>query len=168
MRTTGLRRLAAAVSAAAMLAACGDAPRHHGSVAEKVPAGAVPSSFAGFVAEPEDITAQEEAAGPTSYFGSTRLWSIRRGEKLVATLQIGRFVDDADLADEDFRSRVITQIGQVDPRERHLAGTDVHVTATSDQPLYVWLRNRDLMLLSVAKDEREPVRLLRAALELRP
>lgn len=161
-------------AAAVAVAGCAETPRAAsvagaGRAASEVPASFVPDSLAGLEAAPEDITRLEKEAGDESYLSSARLWSLREGERLRATLQVGRFVPDAgaDREDEDeFRSLIVSQIGQSEPRLRVLGDEEVYVTVANAQPVYIWFRGRLLFILSVDSSLPEPRALLRAALEV--
>lgn len=121
----------------------------------------------------EDISAQREEAGPMSYLVSSRLWSLRTGKKLQATLQVGLFAADAfpsaDPEDiERFQQRIVGQIGQAGVRRRVVDGHEAFVTVSNDLPVYIWFRGQSLFVLSVAKDYPQPRLLLRQALALEP
>jgi hypothetical protein len=135
---------------------------------EPIAADLLPAEMGGLTVAPEDVRALVKKAGPESYLASTRLWGLRTGERLRATVQVGRFVADADPANPDFRLRIVGQIGQAAARRRVLHGQDVYVTASNEQALYVWFRGRALVVLSVASDFTQPRRVLREALELQP
>lgn len=172
-RTVAAAALLVAVTGTAACAERAPIPDSAPTGAAPLAADLVPAQFAGLTATVEDITAQEKEAGPRSYATSTRLWSLREGTRLRATLQVGRLAADAFASRDpeavaDFERAIVSQIGQVAPRWRLLGGRGVYVTASDQQPLYVWFTGSGLFVLSVAKDYQEPRRLLREALELRP
>lgn len=166
------RALPAAFVAVAFLAGCGDKPTGSAAPPPERPAeirpDLVPATIAGLAATLEDVTALEKQAGPSSYLASTRLWGLRDGKKLRATIQVGRFVADSRPHDEAFQRRIVAQVGETAPRPRHLGRHVVYVTSTNQQPVYVWFENAALLVLSVARDHPTPRQLLRQALELQP
>lgn len=138
------------------------------SSAREVSVDLVPSTLAGLTTFEEDIRELEEEAGADSYLSSTRLWSLREGERLRATLQVGRLVPDAGGEgpdeEEEFRLKIVAQIGQSEPRRRVLGGDDVYVTVANAQPVYIWFRGGKLHVLSVDSSLGHPRALLREAL----
>lgn len=124
--------------------------------------------FPGLSVTTEDVAELEKKAGSTSYLASTRLWAVRAGEHLRATLQVSRFVPDARPEDEAFRERIVGQISSSGSRERVLGGQAVFATSANQQPLYIWFRGPSLFVLSVAADYPEPRAVLRRTLELKP
>lgn len=162
-----------AVAVALGLGGCGGnrsaatVPTADRKVAE-VPADLLPQTVGGLTVTPEDIGALQKKAGPNSYLGSTRLWALRTGPKLRATLQVGRFVADSDPASLAFQRKIVTQIGSSSWRMRWLGGDVVYVTSANRQPVFIWFRGASLVVLSVAPDFPTPRTLLREALKVRP
>jgi hypothetical protein len=109
----------------------------------------------------------EKKAGPQSYLASTRLWGLRAGAHLRATVQVGRFVADARPEDEAFRDLIVGQIAQSRARLRVLHGRSVYAAAANEQAVYIWFDGLSMVVLSVAADYPEPRRVLRAALEVK-
>lgn len=128
----------------------------------------VPPNLAGLTVTTEDVTELEKKAGSQSYLASTRLWAVRAGDHLRATMQISRFVPDARTEDEGFRQRVVGQISSAGSHERLLGGQTVFATSANQQPVYIWFRGQSLFVLSVAADYPQPRAVLREALELQP
>lgn len=131
------------------------------------------AGLGGLTVTEEDITAQRKEAGPMSYLVSSRLWSLRTGKKLQATLQVGLFAADAFPSAEPeeierFQQRIVGQIGQAGVRRRVVDGHEAFVTVSNDLPVYIWFRGQSLFVLSVAKDYPQPRLLLRQALGLEP
>lgn len=132
-----------------------------------VPPDLVPPELAGLAVTPEDVAALEKKAGDRSYLASTRLWGLRAGAHLRATMQVGRFVPDAQPEDAVFRERIVGQIAQSGARLRVLGGRPVYAASANEQAVYVWFEGLSMVVLSVAADYPEPRRLLRAALEVK-
>lgn len=168
--------LCAVLALALGVTACGSdpssAPADSGQPYQKeVRPDLVPSVFAGFTAAEEDISKQRDEAGPTSYLVSTRLWSLRQGTKLEATLQVGLFAADAFPSSDSeeilaFKSRIVAQIGAGTVRRRVLGGTELFVSTSNEQPVYIWFPGHSLCVLTVVKDHPTPRALVRQALEL--
>lgn len=137
-----------------------------------VPADLLPEGLNGLRVAEEDITAQQAEMGARSYLASVRMWSLREGERLRATLQVGRFVrDDFPVGDEvereAFQKRIVSQIGQGGVRERVVDARRVYVSISNELPLFIWFDHDAFFVLSAAKDYGRPRSLLRAALAIR-
>jgi hypothetical protein len=128
----------------------------------------LPPQFAGLNVTPEDVSALEKKVAKTSYVSSTRLWGLRAGDRLKATLQVSTFVPDSDPTNEKFQRTIVALIAESSWRPRMLEGTRVYVTAANQQPEYIWFRDSSLFVLAVAVDHPAPRSILRQALELRP
>lgn len=173
-----MRRLrlvvATAVALAVLAGGCVDdarvasVPTDGESAPSEVRPDLLPAHVADLAVVAEDISKLEEDAGPDSYLGDARLWSLRTGPRLRATLQVGRFVPDASPEEREFQERIVTQIGQSAARRRTLGGVPVYVTSSNQQSLFLWFRHRHLFVLSVAADYPEPRTLLRSMLEVAP
>lgn len=158
------RRTAAVASALLLLAASPAEP-----APADIPADVVPTTIGGLTAAPEDITPLvKKHVGPKSYLRSTRLWSLRDGPRLRATLQVGKLVADAEPESRAFQRQVVGRIGQTGARRRVVGDTSLWVTVSNEQALYIWFRPEHVLILSVAGDFPKPRRLLREALAVRP
>lgn len=128
---------------------------------------AVPLSLAGYQVEDEDI---EEllADGRRPYLESAALYSIREEDDLLqATLQIGRFADDVDEDDEEFRDSLLFSIGAA-PREARMGDHRVWITGADRQTLSIWFTDGHMLVLSTRDGFEAGRTVLRAALEIRP
>ena len=166
-----LRVLGAVVAAAVALAGCG---RSDASV-EPTPGHAVkaleipnlPPDVLGLKIAPEDVS-QHLAKVPAAFIDALSLYSLRKDDLVMATLQVSRFNDGADAEDEKFRQTVVNQIGSTAPRIVRLGGETVYLTTGTKQSIGVWFKDRHLFVLATRADYDEPRTLLRKALEIRP
>ena len=87
---------------------------------------------------------------------------------VMATLQVSRFNDGADVKADKFRQTVVNQIGSSAPRTVRLGGSTVYLTTGTKQSIGVWFKGRYLFVLATRADYDEPRTLLRKALEIKP
>ena len=166
-----LRTLGAVVAAALALAGCA---RSDASV-EPTPGKAVkalevpnlPADLLGLKLAPEDVT-EDLAKVPAAFVDSLSLYSLRHNDLVMATLQVSRFTDGADVKAEKFRQTVVNQIGSTAPRTVRLGGETVYLTTGTKQSIGVWFKDRYLFVLATRGDYDEPRTLLRKALEIKP
>lgn len=173
MTTRGLRLrpLGAVVAAALALAGCA---RSDASVAP-TPGKAVkaleipnlPADLLGLKIAKEDVS-QDLAKVPKAFVDSLALYSLRHNDLVMATLQVSRFNDGADIGAEKFRQTVVNQIGSSAPRTVRLSGETVYLTTGTKQSIGVWFKGRYLFVLATRGDYDEPRTLLRRALEIQP
>lgn len=166
-----LRTLGAVVAAAVALAGCA---RSDASV-EPTPGKAVkaleiptlPADLLGLKLAPEDVGG-EVAKVPAAFIDGLSLYSLRKDDLVMATLQISRFNEGADVEAEKFRQTVVNQIGSTAPRTVRLGGETVYLTTGTKQSIGVWFKKRHLFVLATRADYDEPRTLLRKALEIEP
>ena len=173
MTTRGLRLrpLGAVVAATLALAGCA---RSDASVAP-TPGKAVkaleipnlPADLLGLKLAKEDVS-QDLAKVPKAFVDSLALYSLRHNDLVMATLQVSRFNDGADIGAEKFRQTVVNQIGSSAPRTVRLGGETVYLTTGTKQSIGVWFKGRYLFVLATRGDYDEPRTLLRKALEIQP
>jgi hypothetical protein len=166
-----LRCLGAVLAAAVALAGCA---RSDASV-EPTPGKAVkaleianlPADLLGLKLAPEDVSA-EVAKVPSAFIDGLSLYSVRRNDLVMATLQVSRFNDGADVKSDKFRRTVVNQIGSTAPRTVRLGGETVYLTTGTKQSIGVWFKGRYLFVLATRADFDEPRTLLRKALAIEP
>lgn len=160
----------AVVAAAVLLAAggCGDgeaalpAPR-------PVPDGLVAERYLdeGLLAieNVEESTREALAnAEETTLAADTRIWEIRRGQRLVATLQISTVAPSVDLLDGDLRDRFVGQVipGQV---SRIRSGdVEVFTTTVDDKTTFLWFGSEVFQVLQTKDRVLDPEALLAAVI----
>ena len=165
-----LRCLGAVVAAAVALAGCA---RSDASV-EPTPGKAVkaleipnlPADLLGLRIAPEDV-AEDLGKVPSTFIDALSLYSLRKEDLVMATLQVSRFNDGAKVEDDKFRQTVVNQIGSTQPRTVRLGGETVYLTTGTKQSIGVWFSGRHLFVLATRADYDEPRTLLRKALEIK-
>lgn len=166
-----LRCLGAVLAAAVALAGCS---RSDASV-EPTPGKAIkalevpnlPADLLGLKLAPEDVS-EDLGKVPSAFIDSLSLYSLRKNDLVMATLQVSRFNDGADVNADKFRQTVVNQIGSTAPRTVRLGGETVYLTTGTKQSIGVWFKDRYLFVLATRADYDEPRTLLRKALEIKP
>ena len=134
-----------------------------GPGAIKVGADVVPTTLLGLTSKPEDVTRPMKQAGAKAYVSDVKLWSLREGDRLRATIEVGRFSPDAPATDK-FRATVAEQVGQAAPHLRRVGAQLVYVSAGNRQVFYLWYRGQTFALLGVPADAGTGRSLLRTAI----
>jgi hypothetical protein len=166
-----LRCLGAVLAAAVALAGCA---RSDASV-EPTPGKEIkaleipnlPADLLGLKLAPEDVS-EDLGKVPSAFIDSLSLYSLRKNDLVMATLQVSRFNDGADVKADKFRQTVVNQIGSTAPRTVRLGGETVYLTTGTKQSIGVWFKDRYLFVLATRADYDEPRTLLRKALEIQP
>src|SRR5688572_32297071 len=125
------------MAAAVALAGCA---RSDASQAKPTPGQAVkalevpnlPADLLGLKLAAEDVT-EDLAKVPAAFIDSLSLYSARRDDLVMATLQVSRFNDGADVKAEKFRQTVVNQIGSTAPRTVRLGGETVYLTRSEER-----------------------------------
>jgi hypothetical protein len=126
----------------------------------------LPPEVLGMAVQREDIgTVLDQAK--VSYVDSAGLFSFRRDEKLMATLQLVRLNGLARPRDSSFRERMVGQIGQTQPRRLPVSDTVVWFSTGSRERTASWFRGEDFFILKTRSDFDRPRGLLRALVDLR-
>ena len=167
-----LRTLGAVVAAALALAGCA---RSDASSVKPTPGQAVkavevpnlPADLLGLKLAPENVS-EDLAKVPAAFIDALSLYSLRHNDLVMATLQVSRFSEGADVKAEKFRQTVVNQIGSTAPRTVRLGGETVYLTTGTKQSIGVWFKDRYLFVLATRADYDEPRTLLRKALEIKP
>lgn len=125
------------------------------------------SEEGGLLAIENTAAATQEAlanAGETTLVSDTRIWEIRRGQRLVATLQISTVLPKVDLLDEEVRDRFVGQVipGQV---SRIRSGdVEVFTTTVDDKTTYLWFGSELFEILQTKDRVLDPEALLAAVI----
>jgi hypothetical protein len=127
----------------------------------------LPADLLGLKLAPEDVT-EDLAKVPSAFIDALSLYSLRKNELVMATLQVSRFNDGADVKADRFRQTVVNQIGSTAPRTVRLGAETVYLTTGTKQSIGVWFKGRYLFVLATRADYDEPRTLLRKALEIQP
>lgn len=150
--------------------ACGDSPdvrRAEARTVAPLDADALPSELLGLQIKREDIADVLDGT-KRPYLDAAGLYSLREGDTLQATLQIGHFAKGVDATSQDFRDKLLTTVGSGSIRELRLSGQQVYLTTGDRQQVALWFEGPNLLILSTREEYDTPRSLLRAALELRP
>lgn len=168
MRSLARRRAALRITAAllvALAAACGGAAGDEAPAPKAVPEDVVPATALGgdlLVRENRDeSTLAVLTENPdSSLVADTRVWELRRGDRLVATLQVSTVVSKIDLNDIDIRERFASQV-ILGARSRIRVGdVEVFTTTSDDKTVYLWFGAHLYQVLQTKDRELEPEALL--------
>lgn len=101
-------------------------------------------------------------AKDTTLAADTRVWEIRRGQRLVATLQISSVLPKVDLLDESVRDRFVGQVipGQVS--RLRTGDVEVFTTSVDDKTTYLWFGSELFQILQTKDRALQPEQLLAA------
>lgn len=168
------RRVALAAVVVASLVAgvagCGDnadVARADARTIAPLDADALPAEVLGLAVQREDIADVLDGT-KRPYLDRAGLYSLREGETLQATLQIGHFAAGVDHESAEFRDRLLTTVGGGSIRELRLSDRQVYLTTGDRQQVALWFDGPHLFILSTREEYTTPRALLRAALELQP
>jgi hypothetical protein len=161
--------LAVLVGAAALVAACGEGERTL-TAPERVPVELVPDrlldgTLGAF--ENRDPSTLETFAntGATTLVADTRVWEIRRGDRLVATLQISTVQPKVDLLDEDVRERFADQLILGQSSRFRSGDVEVFTTTVNDKTIFLWFASNLYEVMQTKDRALEPEELLADLLE---
>lgn len=164
-----LRSLGAVLVAAVALAGCARSDASvdptPGKQVKALEIPNLPADLLGLKIAPEDVAEDLEKV-PAAFIDSLSLYSLRKDDLVMATLQVSRFNAGADFEDETFRQTVVNQIGSTAPKTVRLGGETVYLTTGTKQSIGVWFKGRHLFVLATRGDYDEPRTLLRKALEI--
>ena len=151
---------AALVGAAGLIAGCGTADAKTKLPLPKVPLALVPTSLGhGAFNVTEDMQARKQfgAVPSKALITDGHLWGIRRGQQLVATLQISALKPKVDVGKEAQRQAIISQIVTGSTQTITVGSVDVAENLTPNATVYVWF-GRDLFeVLQVKLSKQAPV-----------
>jgi hypothetical protein len=154
--TTWARALLVAV--VVLVGACGDdeAPARP---AERVDVALVPPTLAGGdLVLHEDDKAKDAFASlnDNALIADGKLFAIRRGERLVATLQLSTLVPEVDLTDRDRRDEMIDKLLPGVKDELRIGEISVFQVAGDDKVAYVWFGAQMFQVLQVKGSAVDP------------
>lgn len=164
MAGTRLRRLTAGVLVALVLGGCsssgGPAARP-----ERVPIDLVPDrlrdgSLATFENRDPSTLETFANAGPSSLVADTRVWEIRRNDRLVATLQISTVRPKIDLVDADVRERFAAQLILGESSRIRSGDVEVFTATTNDKTIFLWFASNLYQVMQTKDRELDPAALL--------
>lgn len=168
MPVLALRRsVAIAVVAGVALSGCVQAAADPtAGTVEPLAADVLPSTVLDLSVELENLDETLSALN-RPYIDGVGLYSFRDDEDVLqATLQLSTFTDPGALDDDDFRGRILAQIGTTTVREFRMDDQQVWLTAGTQQNLAVWFPNNAFAVLATREDYEQPRRLLRELLNM--
>lgn len=156
------------LAASTLVAACG------GDAAEAVPPARVPDDLAPatvldglLVIENRDETTLEAlaSADETSLVSDTRIWEIRRGQRLVGTLQISSVLPNVDLLDESVRDRMVAQMILGQSSRIRVGDVEVFTSTSNDKTVFIWFGEEVFEILQTKDRALDPEALATAIIE---
>lgn len=168
-----MRRLATAVLAAAVLGAAGCSetdPAATPTPVSKITTmrpDLLPGTLAGLTVASEDVTDTIKRSR-RAFVDRLSLYSLREGDRLMATVQVSRSNDPGAANVQRFRDSVIGQIGSSRPRPMVVGGRTVHVTTGTKQRIAFWFEGRYLFVLATRDEFKHRRTLLRELLAVEP
>jgi hypothetical protein len=157
--------VAAVVASALGLAAAGCGGGGGGGGAEatvpppKVPVAIVPPTLsAGALTLTQDAQAKK-AFGKLSdraLVADGRLWQIREGERLVATLQVSTVKSKVDLTDAGQRDTIVKHILPGARQEIEVDGLALTMSDANDKTMFVWFGRDLFQVLQVKSTKLDP------------
>ena len=126
----------------------------------------VPSQILGLSVIQEDVTGQVLPFKNRSYLDTFGLFSMREGDLLRATLQMGRFGQAAEEGDDIFRRQIIGLMGTSTPREILVGDQTVWSSIGTQQSVFAWFNGRGFYVLTVHKEFPFELTLLRKLMSL--
>lgn len=156
-----LRRLLPVVLALGLLAsACGGrAGADRTAPPPEVPVALVPPALSnGTLTLTEDDQARETFSklGDRALVADGRLWQVRQGDRLVATLQVSTVKDKVDLAEEDQRAAIVKHILPGSRQEIDLSGVTVWMSEANDKSVFIWFARDLFQVLQVKSTKLDP------------
>lgn len=153
--------------AALVTAGCGGDDVAAPARGPSLPADLVPRELdGGALTVVEDPSARKafERTERTTLVADGKLWAIRKGETLVATLQVATLDPRVDLTRRADREQIVASAlaGGVETVE--VAGTTVHAVASQDRVMFLWFGRRLFEVLQVKATKVDPQDLLNEVL----
>ena len=154
-------------TAVAIAGACGGDASADGTPGAELRAVDVslPAEMAGLAIHPEESTNALSRVDKT-YLEASSFFSLRRGDLVEATLQIGRFEDKERYRSVEFRQALVNRLGGSSPVTFRLGRQTVYITRGTRQNVSVWFRGRHMLILTAREAAESPRALLREALEV--
>lgn len=125
----------------------------------------VPPSLNGLKVAEEDVAETLEGA-KRPYLEAATLYSLREGDALQATLQVGRFAPGAKYDDADFRLTLVNRIGSGGARDYRMGDDTVWLSSGDRQSIAVWFDEDYVFILSTREEYLGSRALLREALAI--
>lgn len=158
-----------AVLLALLVASCGGGSDDD-AVPERVPTDLVPERLLSDtlgVFENRDPTTLETFAnaGASSLVADTRIWEIRRGDRLVATLQLSTVLSKVDLLDQEMRERFAGQLILGQSSRIRSGDVEVFTATVNDKTVFLWFASNLFQVMQTKDRELAPEDLLAELIE---
>jgi hypothetical protein len=164
MRRRGYRShvaLAALLAVSALTAACGSGDAKPSAPVPKVPLALAPASLgngAFTLTENENARGQFAKATSSALITDGHLWAVRRGQQLVATLQISTLKPKVDLGKQKQRDAITSQIISGITQTITVDSVEVAENVTPNATVYVWFGKGLFEVLQVKLSKQAPVK----------
>ena len=127
----------------------------------------LPSEILGLKVVRENVKANLADVSET-YLSSVGLFSFREKSNLLrATIEVGRFNEQAKQDQKKFRGQIIGQLGASVPVELRVGSKPVYLATGSDQNIFAWFDSKAFYVLSIRSDYQFPRTLLRKLVDSR-
>ncbi len=152
-RWRGVR--AVALAAALALGACGRGVDGASSAPRRVPVALVPArlladSLGVFENRAASTRKVVNRGGKGSLVDDTRIWEVRRGQRLVGTLQISAVDRRVELTDDEVRDRFARQLIVGGRQQIRVGDVEAYRAENDDKTVVLWFA-RDLYLVLQTK-----------------
>ena len=158
------RWMAAIVVAAVALAGCGDdGSTEDVMIPEKVDTSLAPAALSGgalSLREDNDATKAFGRLPDNALVADGRLYAIRDGDRLVATLQMSTLVPEVDLTEPGRYQEIADKLLPGVKSELSVADVPVFEFATEDKTVYVWFGRQMFQVLQLKGLGVEPEKVL--------
>jgi hypothetical protein len=128
-----------------------------------VPPAVQDNRFAFYESQLPQVKQSFADAGDDSLAADGELWELRKGDRLVGSLQLTTLMPEVDLADEDHRNAILSQLLPTNRDQFLVDEVRVWSTSSNNKTIYLWF-GRDLYALMTLKggseDELDPERVL--------
>jgi hypothetical protein len=162
-----LRVLVALAAVTLLVGACGGDGGERPAVARppaKVPVSLVPPSLTnGELTLTEDDQARKAFSelGERALVADGRLWQIRQGDQLVATLQVSTVKSKVDLRNERERTSIVRHILPGTRQEIDVDGLPISMSDSDDKTVFVWFGRDLFQVLQVKSTKLDPEAIVR-------
>lgn len=140
------------------------------AVPERVPSELVPERLldgALGVFENTDESTREALANtdPSSLVADTRVWEIRRGDRLVGTLQVSTTLPKVDLTDMDVRERLVSHVILGQQSRIRVGDVEVFTATSNDKTVFLWFASNLFQVMQTKARELDPEALVADLIE---
>ncbi|HUR79108.1 MAG TPA: hypothetical protein VMZ22_14255 [Acidimicrobiales bacterium] len=161
--TRSWRAIVALAYCAALLTACGRGDEGAQVVPEKVNVELVPPVLGnGLLTLLEDTKAKKSFGRlpENALVADGRLFAVRQGPRLVATLQLSTLVPEVDLTDPKRKREIVSKLLPGIRQELSVADMPVYQVAGEDKVVYVWFGRQMFEVFQIKGSAIEPEKLL--------